>query len=78
MDKKIQTIIGVVAVFGLVLYFYDKSQKVKTSNQLVDDDTTETALGNINVCTAMGQIPCQNNNLKCYNPSVNYFSDPCA
>jgi hypothetical protein len=59
--------IGLAAIIA-VYYFTSKNSGVMSNT------TTLIAPG---TCPA-GQVPCNNNRLKCYNPSANYTIDPCA
>ena len=42
----------------------------------MDDDTTLTAISNLNVCKR-DEVRCVNDNTKCYNPNSDYYVDPC-
>lgn len=76
MSKNYKYLIG-FGVLGVLAYvFIIKKSKNPLALKLMDDDTTLTAVSNLNVCKK-GEIPCKNNNTKCYDPNSNYYVDPC-
>ena len=61
---------GGIAAVGIIAYMVYSSK-----NTGINSMTSSTLTPG--VCPA-GQVPCSNNRLKCYNPSMNYVTDPCG
>lgn len=68
--QKMWLIGGGIAVLGLLTYLV-----VSKKNTSTQSNTSSITLGG--TCPS-GQVPCNNNKLKCYNPNANYVVDPCA
>lgn len=77
MDNKTKVIIGIGLVAVAVYLIANPKNKVSSSIlKLMDDDTTLTAISNLNVCKR-DEVRCVNDNTKCYNPNSDYYVDPC-
>lgn len=77
MNNQTKVLIG-VGLVAVILYLASNPKSKLSSSilKLMDDDTTLTAMSNLNVCSK-GEIPCKNDNTKCYDPNSNYYVDPC-
>jgi hypothetical protein len=76
MKTQTKLIIG-LGIVGVAIYLIaNKNSKSSSVLKLMDDDTTLTAISNLNVCDK-GMLPCSNNNTRCYDPKVDYAIDPC-
>jgi hypothetical protein len=69
-NQKMWLIGGGIAALGVLVYAVVSSKNTSTLSN------TSTILPN-GTCPS-GQVPCNNNAMKCYNPSANYVVDPCA
>ena len=76
MQKQTKIIIGVgIGVLALSVFLSAKANAMNKKNTNVSTQPPATTTGGARCPT--GEIPCSNNPSKCYNPSIDYFVNPC-
>jgi hypothetical protein len=80
MQKQTKIIIGVgIGVLALSVFLSAKANAMNKKNNNVSTlppATTDISTTGGARCPT-GEIPCSNNPSKCYNPSIDYFVNPC-
>jgi hypothetical protein len=80
MQKQTKLIIGGVGVLALVVLLSIRAKAGSNTNPNINPSSTEGTLptsGNTGSGCPTGEIPCPANPSKCYNPSIDYFVNPC-
>lgn len=76
MKKQTKVIVGAGVLAAIVAFIALRPKKTMSGTSIVlNTENNNTAAG---IKCSEGQVPCPNNNGKCYDKSINYLIDPCT